>query len=99
MCLGVPGKVVRVDETSVGVSMGQVSFGGVLKEICLAYTPEVKVGDYVLVHVGFAISKIDEDHANEVLEALRQIGELSDAPEPQAAAPGAPPSDEPAPAG
>lgn len=81
MCLGVPGKVVRVDETSVGVSMGQVSFGGVLKEVCLAYTPEVKAGDYVLVHVGFAISKIDEDHANEVLEALRQIGELSEAPQ------------------
>ncbi len=94
MCLGVPGKVVRVDETSVGVSMGQVSFGGVLKEICLAYTPEVKVGDYVLVHVGFAISKIDEDHANEVLEALRQIGELSEVPAAEA-----PPPDEPAPAG
>ncbi len=82
MCLGVPGKVVRVDETAVGVSMGQVSFGGVVKEVCLAYTPDVVPGDYVLVHVGFAISKIDEQHAAEVLEALRQIGELEEAPPP-----------------
>lgn len=90
MCLGVPGKVVRVDPTEVGVPMGQVSFGGVVKEVCLAYTPEVKPGDYVLVHVGFAISQIDEAHANEVLEALRQIGELSDA-EVAPPAPGSPP--------
>ncbi len=76
MCLGVPGQVVKVDENPVGMTMGLVSFGGITKEVCLAYTPEVKVGDYVLVHVGFAISRIDEDHAREVFDALKQMGEL-----------------------
>ncbi|MBI5442916.1 MAG: HypC/HybG/HupF family hydrogenase formation chaperone [Deltaproteobacteria bacterium] len=77
MCLGVPAQVVRIDESPVGMTMGVVSFGGVTKEICLAYVPEAVVGDYVLVHVGFAISKIDEDHAKEVWEVLQQMGELS----------------------
>lgn len=77
MCLGVPGRIVRIDESSVGMTMGVVSFGGVTKEICLAYVPEAAVGDYVLVHVGFAISKIDEDHANDIWQALEEMGELS----------------------
>lgn len=87
MCLGVPGKVLRVDESPIGINMGLVSFGGISKEICLAYTPEAQVGDYVLVHVGFAISTIDEDHAREVFEALRQMGELSDLDDPTAPPP------------
>ena len=78
MCLGVPGKVVRVDESPIGMTMGEVDFGGIRKEICLAYTPEVKPGDYVLVHVGFAISVIDEAEAQEVFEYLRKIGELAE---------------------
>jgi hydrogenase expression/formation protein HypC len=84
MCLGVPGKVLRVDENPIGMTMGQVSFGGIVKEICLAYTPEVQPGDYVLVHVGFAISKLDEQHAMDVFETLKQMGELEglDIPEP-----------------
>jgi hydrogenase expression/formation protein HypC len=77
MCLGVPGQIVRIDESSIGMTMGVVSFGGVTKEICLAYVPEAAVGDYVLVHVGFAISKIDEDHANDIWQALEEMGELS----------------------
>lgn len=76
MCLGVPGQVVRIDESPVGMTMGLVSFGGVTKEICLAYVPEAAVGDYVLVHVGFAISKIDEEHAREVWDVLEKMGEL-----------------------
>ncbi len=76
MCLGVPGQVVRIDENPVGMTMGLVSFGGITKEVCLAYTPDVAVGDWVLVHVGFAISKIDEAHARDVFEILRQMGEL-----------------------
>jgi hydrogenase expression/formation protein HypC len=87
MCLGVPGKILRVDESPIGINMGLVSFGGISKEICLAYTPEAQVGDYVLVHVGFAISKIDEDHAREVFEALKQMGELSDLDDPTAPPP------------
>jgi len=77
MCLGVPGQIVRIDESPVGMTMGVVSFGGVTKEICLAYVPEAAVGDYVLVHVGFAISKIDEEHAKDIWTALEQMGELS----------------------
>ena len=76
MCLGVPGQVVRVDESPVGMTMGLVSFGGITREVCLAYTPEAGVGDWVLVHVGFAISKIDEEHAKEIFEVLAQMGEL-----------------------
>jgi hydrogenase expression/formation protein HypC len=85
MCLGVPGKVVRVDESAIGMPMGLVSFGGITKEVCMAYTPEAVPGDYVLVHVGFAISKLDESHALEVFETLKQMGELAelDVPQPE----------------
>jgi hydrogenase expression/formation protein HypC len=83
MCLGVPGKVLRVDPSEIGMTMGQVSFGGIVKDVCLAYTPDVQPGDYVLVHVGFAISKLDEQHALDVFETLREMGELEglDVPE------------------
>jgi hydrogenase expression/formation protein HypC len=77
MCLAVPGKLLSI--TGEGESrMGQVSFGGVGKEACLAFVPEVKVGDYVLVHAGFAISVLDEAEAAQTLEYFRQIGELGD---------------------
>lgn len=82
MCLGVPGQILRIDESAIGMTMGVVSFGGVTKEICLAYVPEALVGDYVLVHVGFAISKIDEEHANDIWAALEEMGELSGAESP-----------------
>jgi hydrogenase expression/formation protein HypC len=77
MCLAVPGKVVEI--TGEGeLRMGKVDFAGVQRQACLAYVPEVAVGDYVLVHVGFAISRIDEQAARETLEALAEIGALEE---------------------
>ena len=76
MCLGVPGKVVAIDPADVGMTMGRVSFGGIVKEVCLAYTPEAQVGDYVLVHVGFSISVLDEEEAEGTLQFLERMGEL-----------------------
>jgi len=78
MCLGVPGKVVRIDENPLGMTMGRVEFGGISKDVCLAYVPEVKLGDYVIVHVGFAISIVDEEEAKSVFDYLKQIGDLED---------------------
>ena len=76
MCLGVPGKVVAIEAADVGMTMGRVSFGGIVKEVCLAYTPEAQVGDYVLVHVGFAISILDEEEAQGTLRFLESMGEM-----------------------
>ena len=78
MCLGVPGKVLTVEENALGMAMGTVSFAGVTKEVCLAYVPEVQPGDHVIVHVGFAISKVSEAEAAETFEILRQMGELEE---------------------
>ena len=78
MCLAVPGKVVRVGEPMNGVPMGTVSFGGILKEVCLGCVPEVKVGEYVVVHVGFAISRMSESEAEQVFRDLEEMGELGD---------------------
>jgi hydrogenase expression/formation protein HypC len=78
MCLGVPGKVVSKQENALGMMMGVVSFGGVKKEVCLAYCPEVDIGDYVIVHVGFAISRIDEEEARQVFRTLREMDELDE---------------------
>jgi hydrogenase expression/formation protein HypC len=75
MCLAVPGKVLSVAGDDPIVRTGRVDFGGVVKEIHLAYTPEAGPGDYVLVHVGFAITVIDEAEAEQVLEALRSLEE------------------------
>jgi hydrogenase expression/formation protein HypC len=78
MCLAVPGKVLEIAEGPQEMSLGKVSFGGVIKEVCLACLPEVKVGDYVLVHVGFALSRIDEEEAQEVFRILEKMAELSE---------------------
>jgi len=77
MCLGIPGKVV---ETYVehDVLMGRVEFGGIFKRVCLEHTPEVRVDDYVLVHVGFALSRIDEVEAKRVFEFLQGMNQLED---------------------
>jgi hydrogenase expression/formation protein HypC len=83
MCLGVPGKVISLDPDPLGMTMGRVSFGGITKEVCMAYVPEVEPGDYVIVHVGFAISRVDEAEALQVFEYLRQIGELDELAVPQ----------------
>jgi hydrogenase expression/formation protein HypC len=83
MCLGVPGKIVSIEENPLGMTMGKVSFGGITKDVCLAYIPDVQAGDYVVVHVGFAISKLDEQEAMEVFDLLEQMGELSELEVPQ----------------
>jgi hydrogenase expression/formation protein HypC len=79
MCLGIPGKLVDVyPQAELELPMGKVEFGGIFKNICLAYTPEAQVGDYVLVHVGFAISRIDEAEAEEIFSYLNEIGEIEE---------------------
>ena len=87
MCLGIPGRLVEVYQQN-GLPMGKVDFGGILKETCLAYTPDAKVGQYVIVHVGFAISQVDEAEAEEIFSLLNAMGELdaetADAAEPEA---------------
>jgi hydrogenase expression/formation protein HypC len=72
MCLGVPGKIVSVTESD-GLRMAQVDFGGARREVCLAYVPEAAVGDYVVVHVGFALSVISEEDARETQALLEAI--------------------------
>ena len=72
MCLAIPGKVVEI-ETESSPLMGKVSFGGIQKKICLDWVPDVQVGEYVIVHVGFAISKMDEKEALETLELFSQM--------------------------
>ncbi|MEJ2600877.1 MAG: HypC/HybG/HupF family hydrogenase formation chaperone [Anaerolineales bacterium] len=74
MCLGVPGKIVEIYETS-GLKMGKIDFGGVTREACLAYVPEAKIGDYTIIHVGFALNVISEEEAQETLDLLRQVAE------------------------
>ena len=77
MCLAIPG---RVEEIAVedGIRMGRVNFGGIIKRVCLDYVPEVELGDYTIVHAGFALSKIDAETAEQTLEELRKIGSLQE---------------------
>jgi hydrogenase expression/formation protein HypC len=76
MCLAIPGRVESIDPSDANLRMARVRFGGIIKQVSLAYTPEARVGDYVIVHVGFAISRLDEKEAQQVFEYARQIGEL-----------------------
>ena len=78
MCLGIPGKVVEVYREH-DLLMGKVDFGGVLKRVCLEYIPEVAVGEYALVHVGFALTRLDEAEAQRVFALLKEAGELDHA--------------------
>ncbi len=78
MCLAVPGRILSIEGTDPVLRSGKVNFGGIIKNINLAYVPEARVGDYVLVHVGFAISTIEEKEAQEVFEYLRRIGDLAE---------------------
>jgi hydrogenase expression/formation protein HypC len=73
MCLGIPGRITEIRDDA-GLAMGKVDFGGVRKDACLAYYPDAQVGDYVIVHVGFAISKVDEEEALRTLEMLETMG-------------------------
>lgn len=77
MCLAIPGRVEEINANG-DVRMGRVNFGGVVKNVCLDYVPEVVVGDYTIVHVGFALTKIDEQSALETLELFRQMGSLAE---------------------
>lgn len=77
MCLAVPGQVREIYEAN-GTLMGKVDFGGIAKEICLAYVPDIQVGEYTIVHVGFALQRIDEVSALETLETFRQLGTLEE---------------------
>ncbi|HEX9047150.1 MAG TPA: HypC/HybG/HupF family hydrogenase formation chaperone [Verrucomicrobiae bacterium] len=78
MCLAIPGKVVSISGDDPVTRMGKIDFSGVLKQASLAYVPEVAVGDYVIVHVGFALSKVDEAEAQKIFEYLKKMDELDD---------------------
>jgi hydrogenase expression/formation protein HypC len=77
MCLAVPGKIVEIKESD-GLQMAKVDFGGIFREACLDYVPEAKVGDYCVIHVGFAISLLSEQEAMETIELLKQISNIED---------------------
>jgi hydrogenase expression/formation protein HypC len=77
MCLGIPGKIISITEEDNLNRSGKVDFSGIIKEVNLSLVPEAKIGDYVIVHVGFAISVIDEKEALQVFEYLKQMDELS----------------------
>ena len=76
MCLGIPGKIVEIYERN-GTQMGKVDFDGILKEICLTFVPEAELGNYVIVHVGFAITMVDEESAHETLALMGEMGILA----------------------
>ncbi len=89
MCLAIPGKIERIENIEGGdplSRMGKINFGGILKEASLAYVPDAQVGDYVIVHVGFALSKVDEEEAHKVFDYLKEIGELGELEEAEEAA-------------
>jgi hydrogenase expression/formation protein HypC len=77
MCLGIPGKILEISEAT-GIKMGKVDFGGVIKDVCLAYLPDSDIGDYAIVHVGFAITKLDEESAKESLALFVELGILEE---------------------
>lgn len=81
MCLAVPGKILTIDGAEPILRTGKVQFGGIVKEVHLAYLPEAKVGDYVIVHVGFAISIVDEKEATRVFEYLKEMDALRESEE------------------
>ena len=86
MCLAIPGKVARIEEKE-GVRTGRVQFGGIVRQACLDFVPEVNVGDYVMVHVGFAISVVDKDEAERPYALLESMGVLAEELAPDGAAP------------
>ena len=78
MCLAVPGKILQIDETGPLRRTGRVDFSGIVKTVNLAYVPEAAVNDYVIVHVGFAISRVDEEEAAKVFQYLKQMDDLTE---------------------
>jgi hydrogenase expression/formation protein HypC len=77
MCLGIPGKITEISETS-GLKMGKIDFGGVTREACLEYIPDAKIGDYTIIHVGFALNIISEEEAQETLKLISDIANVGD---------------------
>jgi hydrogenase expression/formation protein HypC len=77
MCLAIPGKVIETLESD-GMKMAKVSFGGMIKQVCLEYTPDAGPGDYVLVHVGFALSRVDQEEAERTFKLLDELGQLDE---------------------
>ncbi len=75
MCLGIPGKVIELYESN-GMKMAKVDFGGVIKEACMEYLPDIKLGDYTIIHVGFGLNILDEQEARETMDLLKQIDAL-----------------------
>ena len=90
MCLAIPGKITSISGEDPLLRTGKVDFGGILKEVNLAYVPEAGIGDYVIVHVGFALSRVDEAEAKQIFEYLREMQELGDLQEAGAGAAPAP---------
>ncbi len=86
MCLAIPGKILETHHEH-SMRMAKVQFGGISKRICLEYVPEAQIGDYVLVHVGFALARIDEEEAKRVFEMLETIGGLAELDEPASSPP------------
>ena len=78
MCLGVPGRIVSISGSGELNRVGKINFGGIIKEANLAYVPEAQIGDYVIVHVGFAISRLNEEEAQQTFDYLQQINELNE---------------------
>jgi hydrogenase expression/formation protein HypC len=78
MCLAVPGKILSISGEDPLTRVARVNFGGIVKEANLAYTPEAQIGDYVIVHVGFALNTVDPEEAQKVFEYLREMGELTE---------------------
>ncbi|MHB1004142.1 MAG: HypC/HybG/HupF family hydrogenase formation chaperone [Chloroflexota bacterium] len=76
MCLGIPGQIVEIEANDQGLRMGTISYGGLTKEVSLVFVPDAQVGEYVIIHAGFAISKIDEHEANETLALLKEMADL-----------------------
>jgi hydrogenase expression/formation protein HypC len=80
MCLGIPGKILSIQPDAPGAPMGKVSFSGVARDVCLAYVPEAVVGDYVIVHAGFALSRMDEEEAQQVFTLLAELAAAEGTP-------------------
>ena len=97
MCLAIPGKITSISGEDPLMRTGKVDFGGILKEVSLAYVPEAQIGDYVIVHVGFALSRVDEAEALQVFEYLREMQELSELDGSGAGVPPVPPAAAPSP--
>jgi hydrogenase expression/formation protein HypC len=84
VCLAIPGKLIEISQDAHGVRMGKANFGGIVKQVCLEYTPEATAGEYVLVHVGFALGRVDEQEAERTYKLLEEMNQLSELEVPDA---------------